>query len=233
MFSRSKEKTPVKTLDKLNPPDGMFDDASNKFAEIYGSAIVGQSRMFVLALLLGLIALVAVVSFFNMAGKNTAVPILVEISDGVGVVNRPVRILDISPSKAVVMAELGKFCTSILTIDKDLTERLFKSANIMTASAATGQFAQFRSEQNVLTRIQKEPDTVREAKLNSIDVSQPGVAFAFVSTSENRGSQLAVVNSKWRITLKYELIPPTKESDVYVNPLGIFVTSMNIVQERN
>jgi len=71
----------------------------------------------------------------------------------------------------------------------------------------------------------------RRATVNSVDVSQAGVAFIFLSTQEAQGSNANSATGAYRVTLKYEIIPPNTEADILVNPLGLYITSMNVTDE--
>lgn len=233
MFGKHKKSAagPRTLADMPDAPEGMYADPVHKFAEIYGSALVGHARMFVATLVMGAIATAAVVGVVVMAGKHTAVPILVEINDKQGIVNKPVRVESIRPNTAVIKAELAKFVVNIFTIDKTFTPSLLKAANVLTTGAATSQFAEFRSTQDILQRISKEPENTRSAKVTSVDVSQAGIAFVFLETEEVRGSLIGMNKAKWRVTIKYELSPPTTEAAILENPLGLLITNLNITQE--
>jgi type IV secretory pathway TrbF-like protein len=231
LFGRKKN-TPQRGLGDLpSAPVGMYEEARNEFAEIYGSALVGQSRLFVGVCLMGLIALAAVAGVVVVGSKNTAVPVLVEVNADGGVMNKPVRIDAIRPNTAVVKAELSKFATKVFTIDSRLTPTYFREANVMTRGLATTQFTEFRISEDVLNRIAKEPNMSRTPTVTSVDTSQAGLAFVFLTTSENRNTSTGLVQTRWRMTLNYELTPPTTEAQILANPLGLFVTGMNIIKE--
>lgn len=219
-------------LSELSPdrPE-IYGDPKGKFAEIYGSALVGQGRLFVVVLIMGLVTLSSVIGLIIMARKSVAVPWYVEVSSTSGVVSKPVRVESITPSQAVLKAEMAKFCNHVFTIDRDLTPRYFKAANVLTVGAATGQFGEFRASENVLQRIAKEPELVRTTEITSVDASQPGVAFVFLTTTETKGTTANSIKNKWRVTLKYEIVPPQNERDILANPLGLYINNMNIIQE--
>lgn len=233
-MARSNQKPPVKSLADLgDAPEGLYSDPIHKFAEIYGSSMVGQARLFILSGVMGVLALASIVGMFALANKSTVTPWIVEVNDDGGVRNRPVRMENIRPNQAVIKSELAKFITNVFTIDPALTPQNFKRANVMTTGLATSQFSEFRSTEKIATRLSKEPDSTRMAKVSSVDISQPGVAFVFLTTEESRGSTLAVANAKWRVTLKYQLTPPKTEKEILDNPLGLFVTGLNITKEGN
>jgi type IV secretory pathway TrbF-like protein len=209
----------------------MYDDAAGKFAEIYGPALVGNARMFVVACAALAVAVAAVGGMYQLSIKSTATPWLVEVSKDGGVLSKPVRIESIQPNRAVVKAELAKFIRQIFTLDIALTPRYFREANVMTSGLATTKFSEFRVLENVAQRLSKEPDMTRIPTVTSVDMSQEGIAFVFLSTEETRGAITGVAKSKWRVTLKYAMNPPKTEAEILENPLGLYITDLNITQE--
>lgn len=222
---------PASLAEQPDAPPGMFSDPANKFAEIYGSAMVGQARLFVAALASAGVSAIAIIGALAMANHNTAVPFYVPVNDDGGIRNAPVRIESLRPNQAVIKAELGKFLVNVFTIDPVLTPKYFKAANAMTSGLATSQFTDFRVEQKINARLADEQDMTRSATVTSVDISTPGIAFVFLQTQETRGESTKGVAAKWRVTLKYELQPPKTEEEILTNPLGLYITSMNITQE--
>jgi|UPI0004B7F74C type IV secretory pathway TrbF-like protein len=230
--SRSEKAAPLLSAQAGRPP-GMFDDPQKQFAEIYAGGAVNAQRFFLLNVVLALLLFGAMAGWIISASKNNvAVPWIVEVNPVTGIANRPVRIENLRPSQAVIKAQLADWATKVFTIDKALTPSYFKSANVMTKGLGAAQFAEFRVSQAVVERLAKEPSLQRLAKVSSVDVSsQPGVAFVFVATAESRGNSASAVTARWRMTVKYDLIPPRTEAEILANPLGIYVTSMNVSEE--
>jgi type IV secretory pathway TrbF-like protein len=236
MFGKSrssKKNSPPLLATDPGRPDGMYEEVQQKFAEIYAGGAVNANRFFLMNIVLGLLLCGSLVGWFISASKNNvAVPWLVEVNPETGTASRPVRVENVRPSEAVLKAQLADWTTKVFTIDKALTQGYFKAANIMTKGLGASQFAEFRVNQAVVERLAKEPYLQRLATVSSVDVaSQPGVAFIFVSTAESRGNNASAVTARWRVTLKYELISPKTEAEILANPLGIYVTSMNVSEE--
>lgn len=231
MLSNKKTSASKPLSAQADRPVGVFDDPAGEFAEIYGGAKVAQLRMFLLAGGAVCVTGVAIVALFLISQKSVAVPWLVEVSDTNGIVSKPVRIERVRPSDAVIKAELARWATKVFTIDKLLTPRYFREANVMTKGLGEAQFTEFRITQNVVDRMAKDATLQRKATVTSVDVSQRGVAFVFVSTQEARGTSANAANSRFRLTLKFELEAPKTEAEILANPLGIYVTSMNVSEE--
>lgn len=212
-------------------PAGIHDDAAGRFAELYGGARVHSWRMFLVAIVSLLLCGAAVVGVVITSQSNIAMPWIVEVNKEVGVVSRPVRVENISPSGAVIKAELARWVTKVFTIDSIQTPQLMREANAMTRGLGTSQFSEFRMQQNILKRMTEDPSLQRKVSISSIDVSQTGIAFVFLSTQEAKGTIASAGTNTWRVTLRYELIPPRTEQEILVNPLGIYITSMNVTEE--
>lgn len=228
-----KKSAPPKPLLSQQPdrPAGVFEDPAGKFAEIYGGAKVSQQRMFLLAAGAMILAAGAVIALFLNAQKSVAVPWLVEVNAVRGIVSKPVRIESVRPSDAVIKAEIARWATKVFTIDKALSPQLFREANVMTKGLGEAQFTAFRVQQNVIERMTRDPSLQRKATVSSIDVSQPGVAFVFVATQEASGTNANTASTRYRLTVKYELTPPKTEAEILANPLGLYITSMNVSEE--
>lgn len=241
MFSRRNESAaaPAGRSDQYlqagpNTPASLYDDASGKFAEIWGSSKVGEARMFLVAILVGLIALACIGTVFTVLPLKEVRPWLVEINPTSGVVNRPVEVQRIDPNVAVIKAELARWAEAVYAIDPLRSSEALRWANQRTADKAVGQFAEFRSRERIFERINREPDMVREVKVAAVDVSQRGTAFIFLTTSERVGSGTPAPDKtkKYRITLNYKMVTATQEKDLLVNPLGLYVTFFSDIEER-
>lgn len=231
MFSKKSPKEHQRLSDLPSTPVGVFSDPVNAFAEIYGGAKVGEQRMFVVAVAAIALALAAFAMYVVNSRSNIAVPWLVEVNGQQGVINKPVRIETVRPSDAVLKAELAKWIQKIFTIDNLRSKQLFGEANKMTKGLGTEQFTEFRVKQNVTERMTRDVTLQRRAEVRSVDVSQKGVAFLFLSTHEAQGNNPNSASAAYRVTLKYEINPPQTEEEILANPLGLYITSMNVTEE--
>lgn len=232
MFSKTKKTPSAQLKAQSDPPPGVFDQAANEFAEASGRATVHGHRMFLLALIEGILLLLAVGGLVSRSDNRVFVPIYVELNKETGSIARPVRIENMRPADAYLKGELGKWVADVFTIDSSLTPQLMRNANQRTRGLGTSQFADFRAKEQILERMTRDPSLQRKATVSSVDItSQPGVAFAFVKTQEAQGITSATASATWRVTLKYELFPPKSEEEIQANPLGLYITSMNVAQE--
>lgn len=208
-------------------------DPKDEFAEIYGSAMLNSSRAFVLAGLLAVLAGGAVVGLYGVATSKVAIPWLVEYNSSGEMISKPVKLQIVTPPQAVVKAELAKWLEQVYTIDSKQTVRLFGEANRRASGKAIEQFRDFRVEQDIMRRLREQPDFIRVATVNSVDISQgEGLAFAYVSTKESAGTEAPGNPKTFRVTLQYQIRPPKTEAEIFANPLGLYVTFFNPIAER-
>lgn len=146
--------------------------------------------------------------------------------------SKPVRLEPTTPSKAVLKAELGKWLEQVYTIDSKQTLQMFREANKRTSGKALEQFRDFRATEEVMRKIKEQPDFIRIVQVNSVDVSQDGIAFAYLTTKESGGTEAPANPKTYRVTLHYKIVPPDTEAKIMQNPLGLYVTFFNPTAER-
>lgn len=216
-----------------NTPASLYNQAADKFAEIYGGPLVAANRMFVISFGCVALALASVGTVAFMLPLKEVRPWVVPVTPE-GTVNRPVEVQRIDPNVAVIKAELARWAEAVYAIDPLRSSDLLRWANARTADKAVSQFAEFRARERIFERISREADMVREVKVTAVDVSQKGTAFIFLTTAERMtaGSPAPDKVKKFRVTLNYRTLTPTQEKDLLANPLGLFVTHFADIEER-
>lgn len=217
-----------------NTPAAVFSDAEGRFAEIYGSSMVQSARWFLVAVVSLMVTGIAVLAAAMVFPLKEVRPFVVEVNPSTGIVNRPVEVVRIDPSLAVVKAELARWAEAVYGIDPLRTSEALRWANARTADKAIAQFAEFRVRERIFDRIRSEPEMVREVKVTAVDAAQRGTAFIFLTTTERVGSSAPAPEKtkKFRVTINYRLMPATQESDLLANPLGLYVTFFADTEER-
>lgn len=215
-----------------NTPLAVYETGAAKFAEIYGSAMVSSNRMFVLSaasVLLAVMAMLVVMMLFPLKSIQSWV---VEVNPASGLISKPIEVQKIAPSIAVVKSELARWTESVYTLDVIRTPELYKWANARARDKAIPQFSEFRVREKSYERLQKDASLFRDVKVTSVDASQSGIAFVFLTTTERQGTGEDVIKKNIRLTLHYVLDSPKTESDLLANPLGIYVVFFNESEER-
>jgi len=228
---RRKKKTP--TLMDLPQSEHIERDPKREFAEIYGTAMVSQARLFIVCVCMSLICAFAVFALWQSSRDKVAIPWLVEVNNQTGVISRPVRMDTVTPSQAVIKSELAKWVEHAFTIDPKMSMNYLREASSKTTGKAVGQFREFRLEHDIVNKITRQPNYIRFAKVSSVDMSQRGFAFIFVRTHEIASDGKEVNPKSYRVRMDYTLIPPKTEEELLANPLGFYVSLFSPVEERS
>jgi type IV secretion system protein VirB8 len=217
-----------------NHPVSLQSEAADTFSEIYGSSKVQAARWFLVALASLALAIASVILVATMLPLKEVKPWVIEVNPTSGVVNRPIEVQRVDPNLAVVKAELARWAEAVYAIDPVRSSEALRWANARTADKAVNQFAEFRSRERIFERINREPELVREAKVNAVEAAQKGTAFIYLTTTERVGASPASADKtkRFRVTINYRLVPPTQEQDLLSNPLGLFVTFFADAEER-
>ena len=232
--SKVKRSSAAELRAQPNTPVAAYEDGAQKFAEIYGSAMVNSGRMFVIAVIAILLAILAVGAVMGLTPLKEVAPYVIEVNSGTGLVNKPIEIQKITPNIAVVKAELAHWVEAVYAIDPLRTRDLYQYANVRARGKAIAQFSEFRVRERTFERLQKEQGLVREVQVTSVDASQNGVAFVFLKTRERTGNQSPDESKsrRFRLTIHYQLDPPTQEAELLANPLGVYVNYFNEIEEK-
>lgn len=215
-----------------NTPLAVYETGAARFAEIYGSSMVSSNRMFVISIACVLLSGMALMVVLMLFPLKTIQSWVVEVNPANGLVSKPIEVQKIAPSIAVVKSELARWAEAVYTLDVIRTPELYKWANARARDKAIPQFSEFRVREKSYERLQKDASLFRDVKVTSVDASQSGIAFVFLTTTERQGTGEDVIKKNIRLTLHYVLDAPKTESDLLANPLGIYVVFFNESEER-
>lgn len=226
-----KEQKPPKVTDIGNVPPTAYDRAKAEWAERNGNATVNQARLFVIAvgLLLGLIILGFALT--QMLPLKTAVPYQITFDQGSGKTEaRPIKVENFSPTEVQRRYFLAKWVRDLLTIDPYTIERSLADAFRISRGKAIDEFRTYVKDTQVITRVQQDRSLIRTVDLSSLQFIGEGVAQARIVMRER--TQASVGDPKrYILTLHYGIEPPTTESEMLSNPVGLFITHFAIAEE--
>lgn len=232
MFRGKKKPDPVQELEGHPAAQVAMGGPLNEFADLVTGHRVASQRMFLVAVMALLVAAGTGVGMYHIATTRQVERLIVEVTPNDGVRGKPVRINEMKPSDAVLKAELAKWAEKVMAIDSKRSGDWLQEANVMATGKALEQFRSWRETEGIATKIQKEPDYIRTAKVTSVDVATPGVAQVWVVTKESRGNMAPASPVQYRIRLDYSLAPPKTEQEVFDNPLGLYITFFEPTKQR-
>lgn len=232
MDTDSVEESTHGTRQKPRDQKNIFEiDGKRQFAEVWGSSFVSSQRNFLLAVL-GIIVAGIALTFAVYAVNNQVVKVmLVEYNDKTGELRKPIELTKIAPNQAVIQSTLAKFTEKCFTIDPKLSQVYLKECAAMATGRAVEQLKQFRVQTDVTAKLAK-GTVLQFAKTNNTDVNTPGIAFQTITTTEYSLAGEVIKESKYRVRLDYVFVPPKTQTEVYDNPLGIYVSLFSPQLER-
>lgn len=214
-----------------NTPPVAADPAIRLFAELFGDPQANAARWFVCAVVAWVIVVILGLALYRLTPLKQTVPYLVEASEQ-GTVVRIARASDYRPTDAMVRAELGRWVERVMVIDPYLTRENLRQSTLLLRGKAVAQHRDLVVEDAAFSRLISTPSLVRSVDRVSVDVSQPGLAFIFVTTTERTGAGDPLVQ-KWRFTVHYVLSPPTTEAELMANPTGLNITHVERTRDNS
>ncbi|CAN7325715.1 VirB8/TrbF family protein [Rhizobacter sp. LjRoot28] len=199
------------------------------FAELFGDPQANAARWFVATIVLGGVVAAQAIAISRMLPLKQAVPYAVEYTAD-GAVVRVVEAAAYHPTSAVLKSELARWVERLLVIDPYLTRENLRLSTRPLRGKAVSQHKDFVEAEAPFKRLLAAPGLVRTARTSGVDVSQNGIAFVFVTTTERSGTGEAVVR-KWRFTVHYVLTVPDTEENILANPAGLNITHFERAQD--
>lgn len=199
------------------------------FAELFGDPQSNAARWFVAAALLAIVVLVQGLAIIKMLPLKQVVPYAVEHT-GDGTVVKVVQAAHYKPTAGVVKSELARWVERMLVIDPYLTRDNLRLSTRSLRGKAVSQHKEFVDAEAPFKRLLAAPGLVRVARASGVDLSQDGIAFVFVTTTERSGTGEPLVQ-KWRFTVHYALSAPDTEEDILSNPAGLNITHFERMQD--
>lgn len=218
-----------KTTDNLvadmgNAPLTAFDEAQNRFFEIYGSSKVESSRWFVAFVVAMGVAAVLGIALYNVYPLKTVVPYMVKVDGQSGAVAQVVTASEFKPDAAVKSYFLSQWVEQVMTLDPYQTQKSIKKAYSVTRDKANSEFTELLSIDKPIERLVGDPSLTRVVKINSINPGlSDGIAFVRITTEERSGPG-AVKTKRYVFTIHYAIVPPQNEGEIRINPIGMFIT---------
>lgn len=210
--------------DMGNAPLTAFDEAQNRFFEIYGSSKVESSRWFVAFIVAMGVAALLGIALYNVYPLKTVVPYMVKVDSQTGAVAQVVTAANFKPDAAVRSYFLSQWVEQIMTLDPYQTQKNVKKAFSVTRDKAVTEFTELLRTDKPIERLVGDPSLTRVVKINSINPgSSDGIAFVRVTTEERSGTGASTAK-RYVFTIHYATVPPQTEADIRINPIGMFIT---------
>jgi type IV secretion system protein VirB5 len=219
---------PVAAQGQLNP----YLEARREWNERYGDYIQQAHHWRTMAIICGVVALIAVAGVVYIGAQSKVVPYVVEV-DKLGeasAVARADRAASADPR--VIRAYLARFVTDWRTVTVDVQaqksaiDRVY--AMLPSGSIALGKINAYFRAHNPFTTSSKQSAAVAITNLLPISDNTWQVEWREV-VRDNRGDVLGNISMKASIIVG--ITPPTDETLILINPLGVYITDLNWSQQ--
>lgn len=221
-------------------PDAAFAKARNEYYASMGTPVVDRARLFILCTVFGVIALVEGAALFVLTPLKTSEPYVIAVDVARGVVsNQPrdvKRAADFTPERPIIERELFQFAERMYSINSDYPKGVQEGhvqAYAYTRGRASIEFREFMDREQPYQRQKATKGLVRTLEKTTMSFQEDGklvlIRYKTLERSEDRPSAIA---RDWLMTVQFTREQPTTRIELDKNPLGIYVTHFEIVEER-
>jgi type IV secretion system protein TrbF len=234
LASTSKQRTPASRpvsaaapspqVREINP----YLEARREWNERYGDYIKQAHHWRAMALVSGLVSLVCVVGIAYIGAQGKIVPYVVEV-DKLGETAAVVRADRAAPvDSRVIKAYLARFIADWRTVTVDRPAQKLSIDRVYAmlpgGSVALSKVNDFYKTSNPFARESKESVAVAVTNILPLSEQTWQVDWQEV-TRDNRGVVQSTV--RMRASVLVGIKPPSQESLILMNPLGVYLTDLN------
>ena len=203
------------------------------FYDRYQSARINGNRWFVVAILFGMLASLAVAAVIVLTPLKTVQPYVVEVNNASGEV-RTLKAMDadeLTPSDAVIKSFLARYVIARETYDpQDLREN-YQAVRLLSDPAEGLRVDAQLGPTNMASPLNRyQNHTVRAVRVKSVSfLNRRTAQVRFASTETAR---TAKKEETWVAIVSFRFVNlPETEEERFINPLGFQVTAYRIDQE--
>ena len=221
-------------------PDTAFMQARNQYFDSVGQPVVDKSRLFVICLGLMTMVILLIILFIYLLPLKTTEPYVVYVDVTKGIVTKDVgnisKASEYNPERPVLERELFQFVEKMYAINSEYP-RIIKEGHTQAFAYTRGTAIEdFRSFINVEQPYQRQRTTnglFRSIEKKTISFREDGkLVLVRFKTNEKTTDRPVPVGRDWLITLQFERKQPIARAELESNPLGIYVTHFEIIEER-
>lgn len=221
-------------------PDAAFVEAKNEYYNSVGQPVVDRARLFVVCVLLLVIVLGLVAAIIRMAPLKTTAPYVILVDEAHGVVAksagqvRPAA--EYTPDRPVLEREIYSFVDRLYSLNADYPKVVVDghiAAYAYTRGRATTEFKAFLDAEQPYQRQTKTPGLIRTTEKKTISFREDGkLVLIRFRTNERDSNRTVPISRDWLMTLQFVREQPAEAKELDSNPLGLYITHFEIVEER-
>ena len=221
-----------------NFQENPYLSARKEYSDRYGSAVKDAARWRQISILMVLLCLAFGGTMMWLASQNKVVPYIVQVDkQGYAVAIKSAREGSIADTR-VVVAALGGFFVNFKTVVTDVASqrRMVNDVYSYLAknSSAETSVSQYYKEHNPFIATQDKREYTVQVEIRSIVRSGGDDKSWQVLWAEEKIDQGAIIErTEWRALVSVVVSPVRELEEVLKNPLGIFITEINMAQDIN
>ena len=223
--------------------DNNFDEnpylsARKEYSDRYGSAVKDAARWRQISILMVMLCIAFGVVMMWLASQNKVVPYIVQVDKhGYAVTIKSAQQGSVADTR-VVVAALGGFFVNFKTVVTDVASqrRMLNDVYSYLAknSSAETAVSQYYKEHNPFVATQDKREYTVQVEIRSIVRSGSDDKSWQILWTEEKVDQGAVVEStEWKAIVSVAVSPVRELAEVLKNPLGIYITEINMAQDIN
>ena len=212
--------------------------ARKEYSDRYGSAVKDAARWRQISILMVMLCIAFGVAMMWLASQNKVVPYIVQVDKhGYAVTIKSAQEGSVADTR-VVVAALGGFFVNFKTVVTDVASqrRMLNDVYSYLAknSSAETAVSQYYKEHNPFVATQDKREYTVQVEIRSIVRSGGDDKSWQILWTEEQVDQGAVIEStEWRAIVSVAISPVRELAEVLKNPLGIYITEINMAQDIN
>jgi len=219
----------------LAPPHTAVGDAGVEewFYDRYQAARIQANRCFVIALLFGILACLAVTAIVVLMPFKTVQPFVVEANTASGEVRvlKPFDAMQLAPGDAVIKSFLAKYVIARETYDPQDLRESYRIVRLMSDSKEGLRVDSWLATTNPSSPLNRyQNHTVRSVRVRSVSFLNARTAQVRFASTETL--QTTKKEDNWVAIVSFRFVNlPEGEEERFINPLGFQVTAYRVDQE--
>ena len=221
-----------------NFDENPYLSARKEYSDRYGSAVKDAARWRQISILMVMLCIAFGVAMMWLASQNKVVPYIVQVDKhGYAVTIKSAQEGSVADTR-VVVAALGGFFVNFKTVVTDVASqrRMLNDVYSYLAknSSAETAVSQYYKEHNPFVATQDKREYTVQVEIRSIVRSGGDDKSWQILWTEEKVDQGAVIEStEWRAIVSVAISPVRELAEVLKNPLGIYITEINMAQDIN
>jgi type IV secretory pathway TrbF-like protein len=220
-------------------PEAAFLQARREYLEATGPAAVDRARLFVAVVLVSIVAIAEGIALWALIPLKTTEPYVIPVDSKGNIGKQAVevqRAAEYTPERPVLERELYEFVERLYAINADYPKVVQDGhikAYAYTRGRAITEWKDFLAREQPYQRQAAHQGLIRTVEHRTTSFREDGrlvlIRFATLERSTDRP---VPITREWLMTLQFVRQQPKDEVELRRNPLGIYITHFEIVEER-